>query len=151
MKYARKDNTGHWIDVYTVPGQFPDLATLEKMLGVTGFEVVPDGVEPGATDNGNGSYTNPQVPTPAPVPIIMTDKQFRKYAAQQLGSSAAVGAIYTAAQTSNDADVKFAFMAWSKAQTYEKAEVSALCTALVAGSCMTSQQRTALLANWPEA
>lgn len=95
-------------------------------------------------------YTPPQSP-PAPKPIVMSDKQFRKFAAQQLGSSADVGAIWKAANDSTDSDVKFALMAWSKADTFEKSEVAALTTLLVAGGCMTANQRTDILGNWPVA
>lgn len=96
-------------------------------------------------------YTSPP-PPPTPKPIVMTDKQFRKYAATQLGSNAAVGAIWKAANASTDDDVKFALMAWTKAETFEKSEVVGLTTLLVNGSCMTSNQRLALVGpgNWPE-
>jgi len=92
-----------------------------------------------------------QVPAPAAKPITMTDKQFRTYAAQQLGSASTVGAVWKAAKDSTDPDVQYAFMAWSKAQTYDKTDVAQLCSALVSGNCMTPQQRTALLNAWPEA
>jgi len=95
--------------------------------------------------------TSTVVATWPDAPRVMTDKQFRTYAAQQLGSPSAVGAVWKAARDSTDPDVQFAFMAWSKAQTYEKSEVAQLCSALVAGGCMTAQQRTALLSAWPEA
>ncbi len=99
-----------------------------------------------------GQTTTTNHPDPPTRPITLTDKQFRKFAAQQLGSAAAVGAIWKAASASADGDVQFAFMAWSKAQTLEKAEVEQLSAVLVAGGCMTAQQRDKITgANWPEA
>lgn len=116
---------------------------------------VPDGTQQGATSDGQGGWINPppKVPPPyVPKPITMTDKQFRKYAAQKLGSAAAVGLIYKAAAASADGDVQYAFMAWSKAQTFEKAEVEALTAVLVTAAIMTGAQRDKLIgANWPEA
>ena len=118
-------------------------------------QLVDDGAVHGATYLGNGSYTNLAQPAPLPYvtkPIVMTDKQFRKYAAQKLGSEAAVGLIYKAASASADGDVQYAFMAWSKAQTFEKAEVVALTAVLVTGGIMTQAQRLTLIgADWPEA
>jgi hypothetical protein len=118
-------------------------------------EVIPGNPQQGhlvriTTDSGAVIYERFTVQTPLPaVPITMTDKQFRAYAAQRLGSASAVGTVWKAAKDSTDPDVQYAFMAWSKAQTYDKADVAQLCSALVP-TCMTSQQRTALLANWPE-
>lgn len=115
-------------------------------------EMIDDGALHGAVYLGNGNYSNPTLPSPPPaIPVIMTDRQFRKYAAQHLGSSAAVGTIYRNTGASVDSDVNYAFMAWSKAQTYDKSEVATLTSALVTGGIMTSAQRNALLSNWPEA
>ena len=85
-------------------------------------------------------------------PIVLTDKRFRKYAAKQLGSAAAVGVIYKNASASANGDVQFAFMAWSKAQSFEKSEVETLASILVVNGVMTETQRLALIGvNWPEA
>ena len=121
-------------------------------LAANPFTVVPDGTLHGAKDNGNGTFTNP-VPPPVPVtPVIMTDKQFRKYAAQKLGGAAAVGLIDIAAEASANGDVRFAYRAWTKAQTFEKDEVESLTAVLVAGNCMTNAQRNAIIGtNWPQA
>ena len=150
--FARKVGN-QWLDVTTGP----DAQTVSARYGSLGyyFQSCPDtdtGGNPtkhGAVDNGDGTCTNPTVPVPpAAPPAILTDKQFRKYAAQTLQSAAAVGSIWKAAQASADPDIQFAFMAWSKAQTFEKNEVESLTASLVP-SCMTAVQRTAILNNWP--
>lgn len=46
MKYAR-NRDGCWIDVWTVPGDFPDLATLTKCLPGDPFVQVDDAVTHG--------------------------------------------------------------------------------------------------------
>lgn len=154
-KYARIRD-GRLVDVYRVPQDYPDLPALERCVPGGAFTAVPDvdtNGEPlahSAWDNGDGTYTNAAAPLVAKEPAILTDRQFRKFAAQKLGSAAAVGAVYSAARASNDPDVQFAFMAWTKAELYEKAEVAQLAAALVAGGCMTAQQRTALVGSWPD-
>ena len=52
-KYARKKD-GCWIDVYTVPGDFPDLATLTRCLPGEPFSEVSDDVRHGDFVDGDG-------------------------------------------------------------------------------------------------
>ena len=44
-----------------------DQAFADKLF--PGSTLLPDGTENGATDNGDGTYTNPVKPTPAPKPL----------------------------------------------------------------------------------
>lgn len=115
------------------------------------FKQVADDTVQGAVDNGNGTFTNPVAPTKPTVPIIMTDKQFRKFVTQQLGVGA-YGLAFKTASVSNDGTVLDAYAAWAKAQTYEKSDVAQFTAALVAAGILTAQQRTLLVGNnnWPE-
>jgi hypothetical protein len=85
-------------------------------------------------------------------PVIMTDKQFRKHVQNQLGGGV-YGQAFKAASQSTNGDVLDAYAAWSKASTYEKADVAAFTAALVSDGILTAQQRTLLVGsnNWPEA
>lgn len=62
VKYARKSGP-HWIDVYTVPGDFPSLDDLNKSLPGGDFVEVDGGLLHGALhndgDGSEGTYTNP--------------------------------------------------------------------------------------------
>lgn len=68
MKYARIVE-GRVVDPVVIPAQLPpwaqnDAEYLARIFpGVTGFIVVPDNTQPGAADNGDGTYTNPQAPS----------------------------------------------------------------------------------------
>jgi hypothetical protein len=154
MNYARNIE-GRWIDVYSVPSNvFTDLADLERKLGVTGFTQVPDEVESGDIVVGENGYEKPK-PGNAErpkAPVIMTDKQFRKHVQNQLGGGV-YGQAFKAASQSTNGDVLDAYAAWSKATTYEKADVAAFTAALVSDGILTSQQRALLVGadNWPEA
>ncbi len=151
MNYARNVG-GRWIDVHKVPSAFfLSLADLEKKLGVTGFVQVPDEVDNGDIVVGDDGYEKPPVPETQKTPIIMTDKQFRKHVQSKLGGGV-YGQAFKAASQSNNGDVLDAYAAWSKATTYEKAEVAAFTAALVSEGILTSQQRTLLVGadNWPE-
>lgn len=65
-KYARA-NLGYLTDVHTVPGSYPNIETRDACLPGGGFIEVPSDAEHGARDNGNGTYTNPTIPTPVVV------------------------------------------------------------------------------------
>jgi len=90
-----------------------------------------------------------QHPDPDPVAAVLTEKQFRLFTTQILGSPDAVGSIWKLASTSLDNKVQYAFMAWSKAITYELNDVIQLTSVLTAGGCMSAQQRDLLINNWP--
>lgn len=129
---------------------------MERLDGFTrdGFgNVIPGEIQPGDVVRVNGAeyrYTAP--PVIARKPIIMTDKQFRQYVQAKLGPGV-YGTAFKAASQSNDGSVLDAYAAWSKATTYEKAEVAAFTAALVSANILTTQQRASLVGNgnWPEA
>lgn len=101
----------------------------------------------------NGSqYRWHPIPPHVPKPVTMTDKQFRQYVQVKLGPGV-YGAAFKAASQSSDGAVLDAYAAWAKATTYDKSEVAAFTSALVAASILTSQQRASLVGNgnWPEA
>ena len=154
MNYARNIE-GRWIDVYSIPSNvFTDLADLERKLGVTGFTQVPDEVESGDIVVGENGYEKPK-PGNAERPktsIVMTDKQFRKFVQAKLGAGV-YGKAFKDAAASNEPAVMDAYAAWLKAETYEKAEVSAMTQALQDAGIITQNQRDALVknGNWPEA
>lgn len=64
-RFARIDKSGFAIDVYDAP----DITTLEKRMGVTGFMLVPDDTKNGAiTTVVNGAVTSVANPKPPPEP-----------------------------------------------------------------------------------
>lgn len=123
---------------------------LSRQGGVEAWKEVPNGTQHGAKDNGDGTFTNP--PGPKTIPITMTDKQFRQHVQKKLGAGV-YGKAFKDASQSNDGAVLDAYAAWSKATTYDKAEVAAFTDALVTAGILTSQQRALLVGNgnWPEA
>lgn len=90
-KYARKNGL-HWIDVYDVPGDFPDIEALNRSLPGGGFVVVDSGLQPGALHNdGDGSsetYVNPTVvETPSPRPPSISGVRFEAVFAKACGKA----------------------------------------------------------------
>jgi hypothetical protein len=77
MKYARIRD-GRYIDVYTAPGDFPDLETLKRCLPGGGFVTVPDDLQNSATDDGDGAYTNPAPADDTPKPNNAGNPYFGK-------------------------------------------------------------------------
>lgn len=59
--------------------------TAEWLAANPPFIEVPDGTLHGATDNGNGTYTNPVVVTPDPPPKALTKPEFEELLADNGG------------------------------------------------------------------
>lgn len=82
-KYARIEK-GKTVDVVTAPDPLPswaadDAAWLAKQFPtLNGFVQVPDDTQPGATDNGDGTFTNP---SPKPPPVKTTKAAYDIYRA----------------------------------------------------------------------
>ena len=143
-KYARVKN-GYLIDVYNVPEQFADLATLNRCLPGGGFIVVPDSAVHSAKDNGNGTYTNPSpapAPAPAPVPLNLRPDEIL-----DLLPASVVKAIRDSATASA---VK-RYECFKLKQAWTKAEGIALFNDIEGAGLMTAPQNAAAVAAWPEA
>ena len=147
-KYARKIGP-HWVDVYSVPGDYPDLATLDKCLPGGGFVAVDSGLIHGAAHNdGDGSagtYTNPIPPAPpphVPAPIIRTREDIIE---------ALPGGVMKACRDSTDAAVIKQFYKFLAKGGFTKNEGIALAAFLQSKSIITQQQNDDFVAEWPEA
>lgn len=164
-KYARKKLYGsqaRLIDVVEVPNPLPpwaadDSAFLNKMYAPfraeweaneEWFVAVPDDALAGATDDGDGTYTNPSDPAGPSRPVELGDRAFRKLCQGTIGFEA-FGNIITAARESDDGNARGVYAAWLKAETFSKSDVESLTTKLVDAEIMTSEQRTTLLGGWP--
>ncbi len=119
-----------------------------------GWTRVPDGTQSGATDNGNGTFTNPAAP--APESRILSKTAFQDYAVSQLGGGATGMARFTdimdATRDSASGAVRFAFARYEAALTFEKANTAALTSIMAADTQtghLTSAERTAIIDNWP--
>lgn len=127
---------------------------------------VPDGTRQGAKDNGDGTYTNPSVPSHTPQPSALSGKEFFEYAvavlmtvnsANKAASMLRYGQIIAAmlAKAATDPMTAIAETSYRAALagghlTFADAEI--LIPALEANgaaSTITSAEATAILANWP--
>lgn len=131
----------------------PHIAAGYNPNGVA-WTIVPDGTLSGATSNGDGTFTNP---TPiAAEPRILTKTAFQDYVVSQLGGSTAGMARFTAimdaTQNSASGAVRFAYARYEAALTFEKSNTASL-TAIMAADTqtghITSDERSAILNNWP--
>lgn len=103
----------------------------------------------------NGEIDHPDPPT---TPRVLSKTAFQDYAVSQLGGGATGMARFTeimdATRDSASGAVRFAFARYEAAQTFEKSNTEAL-TAIMAEDSqaghITSDERSAILANWPEA
>lgn len=154
MKYARiKDS--HLIDVYRVPEDFADLDTLNRGLPGGGFVVVPDEAVHGAKDNGDGTFTNPSPSNPSKAPLILSASGFQDTCVAGLGGNsvgeARFGAIIRAMASSNDDLVFSIYQRFVKSTTFDRQKSGQMLTVLVQKNIanLTAQERTAILAEWP--
>jgi len=167
MKYARKDASGRWIDVHIVPSDlFSDLADLERKTGVTGFLEVDDGVENGATDDGNGGYTNPTPITTPKQDIVFDSADWKEYAYGILGTIAAptgtideklqaglrrYGKILKDARASTDDGTIAALDQYGDASNFRKDKVAVFLGILNAdGKIVTDLELGAIITYWPK-
>lgn len=152
--YARKDDTGHWVDVYSVPSNvFPDLAALKKALGASGFIAVDDAVVHGDIVVGSSGYQHQPDPVPLPVPI-----QLKSASSFQDGCEAAFGGGVTGAtrfgevmraMATSDDDLVFGiYQRFLKSDTFDRARTSAMLVVLVGKTIVTSQESAAILSAW---
>ncbi len=90
-----------------------------------------------------------------PSPIVQSKRIFLENAATALGANGAgradLGKIIRNMRASVDDEVYVIAERYNSAETLDKAQVAGLTAILVSKSIMTTQQRTAILAAWPEA
>jgi hypothetical protein len=118
------------------------------------WEQVPDGTTSGTKSNGDGTYSNP--PEAAAIPRILSKTAFQDYVVSQLGGDTVGMARFTeimdATRDSSSGAVRFAFARYEAALTFEKTNTATL-TEIMAGDDqtghLTSDERTAILDNWP--
>lgn len=155
-KYARiKDSRA--IDVWRVPEDFGTIELLNRCLPGGGFIIVPDDTMSGATDNGDGTYTNPPA-IPAPThPIVYKWDAFNRYLINKLDPNgrAKLQALLEAARdfvgVDNTAKNTRSFYTWYVGTTeFEKTETAEMLQILVDATIITSGQRTAVLNTWAE-
>lgn len=150
MKYARLKN-GFLIDVYSVPGDFPDIETLNRCLPGGGFIEVPSDAVHGAKDNGDGYYTNPSQPTTPTRPIPLSKTAFMDLCWANLGGGATGMArfdeILEACRTTPGA-IRSACRRYEAADIFEKSNVAQMFA--VIASVLEEGEADAILNNWPE-
>lgn len=156
---------GKWLDVTTGP----DLATVQLRFPypITACPATDTNGHPlrhGATDNGNGTATNPSVPTPATVYATLSATSFMDIAIAGLvttgltaGAATArfqeivEGAKNFAGATETALRVRYAHERYAKADKFNREVVSALLSLFASPgvSIATAQERTAILSAWP--
>lgn len=99
----------------------------------------------------------PQPQSPSARPVILSKTAFQDYAVAQLGGGttgmARFTAIMDATRDSQSGAVRFAFARYEAAQTFEKTNTATLTGVMAAdstGGHITTEERTAILDNWPE-
>lgn len=103
----------------------------------------------GATDNGNGTATNPAIPTPPAIPRTLSATAFQEVCDTGVGGAARFGDILRAMDAS-DAGIIFSINnRLKKSDKFDKDKAALAFTVLVANSIMTNTERTNILAAWP--
>lgn len=121
------------------------------------FSQVPDGTLHGATDNGDGTFTNPPVAVVPPVYEILSASRFQEVCEQALGGNAVgasrFGAIIRAIEASNDDLVFSISKRYAKSVTFDRVKTASMLTVLINKGVanVTSQERNSILNAWPEA
>lgn len=138
-------------DVAAYQALYPQFDTKSWVI-----KTVPDGTLAGATDNNDGSFSNPPEP-PASVgpPKILSKTAFQDLAISALNGGTVGMARFTvimdATRDSIDPVVRFCFSRYEAAITFEKTNVASL-TAIMANDTtnghLTADERTAILTAW---
>lgn len=126
--------------------------------GTMAWTQVPDGTRHGATDNGNGTFTNPAVAT---TPPTISKTAFMDICETAFGGGATgrqrFGNIIAACAASNDGEVRFVYERYQGASTFDKSKVTALMSLLISKGTnlitpqVSSDERTAVNNLWPSA
>lgn len=145
---------GHAVDIVVTPPELNERFHPE-WLARQNFVVVPDGTEHGATDNNDGTFTNPPAPPPpAPVYILLSKTAFQDLAWAQLGSGASgmarFSVILKACANGNDV-LQAIFDRYQAATLFARDQVKALTDIMVGAGVMQGFEQLAILTNWPKA
>lgn len=122
---------------------------LSSQGGVDAWSEVPSGTQHGATDNGDGTFTNPTQATPLAATLSAT--AFNKHCWANLGGGttgmARFQAIIDAAAASETGAIKAVHTQYVKSQTFDKSEVESMLG--VISSLLQTGEADAILDNWP--
>ena len=115
--------------------------------------MLPDGTLDHATDNGDGTYTNPQIPTLPVIYKTLSKTEFADHCYAQLGGGITgidrFGAILKAAAASTNDGVYAALDRYKSANTIEKANASTFIALLQSDGILTQQEANNVVNNWP--
>ena len=129
----------------------PDSGTYIKIIHRNGTEArinSPDGEYDRA-----GVYWGVEIPVPPvvePVPVVLPNLEFLRYAAAQLGSGGRVTEIIEGFRDHATADLRYGFQEFDKATSFDKVKVDELLGAGVTGGILTAEEHQLINENWPE-
>ena len=144
-------SSGKILDVVTAA----DAAEAQSFFPASGwmFIEVPAGTTHGATDNGDGTYTNPSIVGP---PVALSKVAFMDLAYLFLGADLAgvsrYGEILLQAKASASPLVVASMERYTHASIFERDDVATFLDILVAdaGVDVTQAERDAIVNGWPE-
>jgi len=118
-----------------------------------GSILLPDGTLDNATDNGDGTYTNPPIPAQIVIYKTLSKIEFSDYCYAQLGDGIAgvdrFGAILKAAAASTDDGVYACLDRYESSNTIEKYNASIFIGLLQSDGIMTQEEANNIINNWP--
>lgn len=153
---------GKTIDVFNTrdaSGNLPEWASTDQDFVDRlrqGSILLPDGTLDHATDNGDGTYTNPPIPTLPTLPVIyktLSKTEFSDYCYAQLGGGITgidrFGAILKAAAASTNDGVYAALDRYKSANTIQKDNTATFIALLQSDGILTQQEADNVINNWP--
>jgi hypothetical protein len=118
-----------------------------------GSILLPDGTLDCAIDNGDGTYTNPTIPTPPVIYRKISKTEFSDYCYAQLGGGITgidrFGAILKAAAVSTNDGVYAALDRYKSANTILKENAAIFIALLQSDGILTQQEANNVINNWP--
>lgn len=157
MKYARIVD-GRVVDPVVIPSGINPQEYVTKIFpGLTGFVEVPENTLPGASDNGDGTYTNPTPPTPVTTYKILSKTAFQDYAITVLGGGLTgmtrFMEIMNATKNSASGPVQFAWERYNAASSFEKDNTDLLTDVMLSDTItsghIVQSEKDDLISNWP--
>lgn len=98
----------------------------------------------------DGTRFEVETPDPPRAPFVLSATAFQDACEAGLGSSARFGEVIRAMSTSNDDAVLAVYKRYEKSEKFDKTKAALLFSLLVSKGLMTTPERTAILAAWPE-